>query len=323
MDNFKLSSQNCFARTVLDRATHLRLDDAWISERLEDPATRIVPVWQTKSLVTNDPKPHAVTLGAPRAGDILEKADSLVLLGEDNGRTYFAAGIESEEDASITRLISLGQFKDLRAVGALLEDRDATLLVYSRAITYWHRRHRFCGVCGGPTRSASAGHIRVCTNPGCAQEHFPRTDPAIIVITASGKDCLLGRQPTWPPHMYSTIAGFVEPGESAESAVVREVFEETGVRVHTVRYHSSQPWPFPCSIMLGFIAEATKSVVSIDGRELENARWFSRDEIKVGLKNKTLRLPGPVSIAYRLIEHWFDPESPIPLEKIIRAAGTP
>jgi NAD+ diphosphatase len=184
-------------------------------------------------------------------------------------------------------------------------------------MAYWHYRHRFCGDCGSPTRSTEGGHQRVCTNDQCKQPHFPRTDPAIIVIITSGKHCLLGRQRAWPKDLYSTIAGFVEPGESLEAAVVREIKEETGVQVDEVYYHSSQAWPFPGSIMLGFSAKTASKDVSLDINELEDARWLSREEMENGLKAGSLKLPSPVSIAFRLIEDWFNAESKSRLRNVI------
>ncbi len=317
MDNLTLSSRNCFARQSIERASHLRRNDEWIAEKMADANARFVPVWQTKNLIADEEAPQAVFLKSSDSADLIKTADSITFLGKHNGKTYFAVGFDAADPSLLTALNRLGQFKDLRGVGGMLDDLQGSLLAYSRAIAYWHSCNRFCGNCGSPTKSSICGHIRVCTNPDCGREHFPRTDPAIIVIVASGRHCLLGRQPRWRKNVYSTLAGFVEPGESIESAVAREVMEETGIQVNGVRYHSSQPWPFPCSIMLGFIAEAERTEVSLDGAELEDARWFSRKEMQTAIKEKTLILPGRVSIAYRLIEHWFDAHSKIRLKKLI------
>ena len=192
--------------------------------------------------------------------------------------------------------------KNLRDVGHLLGDRDAGLMVHAVGLANWHATHTHCPRCGAPTRSAKGGATRVCDADG--SEHFPRTDPAMIVLVHDGADrCLLGRQPIWPAGRYSTLAGFVEPGESAEQAVVREVLEETGVLVRDVTYSSSQPWPFPASLMLGFSARADADAqpVATDG-ELEDARWFHRDELRDGSN----MLPTPVSIAYKLITDWVN-----------------
>jgi NAD+ diphosphatase len=190
----------------------------------------------------------------------------------------------------------------LRLVATLLPADEAGLLGYARAMIFWRRQNRFCGVCGASTTAARGGHVLVCTNPACRHEHFPRTDPAIIVLISDGERALLGRQAAWPAGRYSTIAGFVEPGESLEDAVAREVFEETGVQVDLIEYHSSQPWPFPSSLMLGFTAHAVTTEVRLHDQELEDARWFTRAELAAGYP----KIPPNISISFRLIEDWFD-----------------
>jgi NAD+ diphosphatase len=187
-------------------------------------------------------------------------------------------------------------------VAMLLPDAEAGLLSYARAMMYWRQRHRFCGVCGSKMTASRGGHVLVCTNADCRHESFPRIDPAIIVLISDGERALLGRQAAWPAGRYSTIAGFVEPGESLEDAVAREVFEETGVRVDTMEYHSSQPWPFPSSLMLGFTAHAATTDIHLRDQELEDARWFTRADFSTG----RLKIPPGLSISFRLIEHWFD-----------------
>ena len=263
------------------------------------------------NLIAGDPVPHPVLLSPDDLDSLGCVPDEAIFLGEEDRLAYFAIDLAGNDPSPPAVLLQLGRFRDLKGVAALLDRRDGALLAYARAMTHWHRRHQFCGDCGWPTRSAEGGHVRVCANKKCGLQHFPRTDPAVIVLVESGDQCLLGRQPIWPKTVYSTIAGFVEPGESVEEAVVREVFEETGIRVHAVEYHSSQPWPFPASLMLGFTARAEKTSILLDQNELEDARWFSRSEIRTCLENGTLRLPSAISIAYRLIEDWFDePGSP-------------
>lgn len=315
MNGNTLSSRNCFASPSLDRISCKRRNDSWIAERLADAHTCFIPIWQSKNLFTEDEVPRPVLLSFRDMGDLLPQAESPVLLGEKDGKAYFAVDLPSGDASS--PFSDRGRFRDLKTVGALLGHREASLLAYARAITYWHHRNRFCGDCGSPARSAEGGHMRVCTNERCGQQRFPRTDPAIIVLVASGNQCLLGRQAVWPPSMYSTLAGFVEPGESLESAVIREVGEETGIKIGEVRYHSSQPWPFPCSLMLGFTAPASSRDIRLADNELEDARWFSREDIRYGLKEGTLRLPSNISIAYRLIEDWFDAASSEPLRDIL------
>jgi NAD+ diphosphatase len=171
-------------------------------------------------------------------------------------------------------------------------------------MTHWHATHKYCGSCGAPTESREGGHLRVCTDPDCARAHFPRTDPAVIMLVAKDDRCLLGRKAEWPPGRYSTLAGFVEPGESLEDAVRREVMEETGVVVSDVEYHSSQPWPFPASLMLGFFCRAETEVVQRNDKELEDARWFTREELRNGNGGMGIA-PRPISIARRLIDDWL------------------
>jgi NAD+ diphosphatase len=194
-------------------------------------------------------------------------------------------------------------FEELRPLSPLIRSDEAGLLAYARALSIWRARHRYCSVCGAATIPQRAGHSMCCSREGCAQEFFPRIDPAIIVLITDGERALLGRQATWPPGRYSTIAGFVEPGESLEDAVAREVMEETGVAVTGARYDSSQPWPFPASIMIGFRAWARPgSAIKCTG-ELEDARWFSREEIRAG---GVALLPSAYSISFRLIAAWMD-----------------
>ncbi|MCW2600533.1 MAG: diphosphatase [Frankiales bacterium] len=216
-------------------------------------------------------------------------------LGSDDGQAYFAV------QGKLPRRLG-AQPRGLREVGALLSDRDAGLLVHAVALANWHAAHPRCPRCGAPTTATRGGAVRRCTEDG--SEHFPRTDPAMIVLVTDGAGrCVLGRQAIWPTGRYSTLAGFVEPGESAEQAVVREVMEETGIVVRDVVYKASQPWPFPASLMLGFYAlcDADADPVPRDG-ELEDARWFTKDELRDG----TAMLPTPVSIAYRLITDWLE-----------------
>jgi len=187
-------------------------------------------------------------------------------------------------------------------VASILPIEEAGLLSYARALVSWRSRNRFCGSCGAAMLAAKGGHVLACTNPDCHHEQFPRIDPAIIVLVSDGDRALLGRQAAWPAGRYSTIAGFVEPGESLEDAVAREVFEETGIEVDEIEYHSSQPWPFPSSLMLGFSARAKNSQIRLRDQELEDAQWFTRADLAAGRPI----MPPNVSISFRLIEHWFD-----------------
>jgi NAD+ diphosphatase len=306
MDSYTRSSRNNFTGYGLDRAHHQLQDADWVACQLRHPDTLFLPVWQMQHLIASDGPSHPVMLAPDVAGVFLSQAESVTVLGLADDRIYVALDLPATEQPPAI-LTALGQFRSLRQVGSLLGDFDSSILAYTRAMIYWHQQHRFCGVCGTPTESREGGHLRVCTNPQCKQQHFPRTDPAIIVRTTRGDHILLGRQPQWAKGRYSNIAGFVAPGESLEDAVIREVLEETCVRVATVDYHSSQPWPFPSSLMLGFTAEAAEdaAICYTDG-ELEDVRWFTRVDIRQGLEAGTLGLPSRISISFHLIEDWFD-----------------
>jgi NAD+ diphosphatase len=310
-----MQRSNVFAGPYLDRATHLRHDGAWLAGALADSGSRVVPVWNSRSLITAGETPRAVFLELGELPPPQRNAETLVLLGRAGAAHFFAFEIESPEPPQFS---NGARFEDLRLVASLLPPAEAGILGYARAMISWRRRHRFCGSCGSTTVAGKGGHVLICTNAACRHEQFPRLDPAIIVLVSDGERALLGRQAAWPSGRYSTIAGFVEPGESLEDAVAREVFEETGIRIDLIEYHSSQPWPFPASLMLGFTANAVTQAVELRDAELEDARWFTRAELAAGIP----LLPPAQSISYMLIEHWFDAGSERPLRDV-RAASAP
>jgi NAD+ diphosphatase len=286
---------NVFAGPYVDRSSGLRKDPAWLAAALAAPATRFVPVHRTRNLIRREPAPQAVLL--PR-GALPAVADAeAILLGQFRGAPAFAIEVEEAVAARAG-----AEFTDLRLAGGLLPPDEAGLLAYARAMLWWRQRHRFCGACGAPTAATEGGHVMSCTRPGCTTQFFPRIDPAIIVLVTDGERALLGRQASWPAGRYSTIAGFVEPGESFEDAVVREVREETSVEVVELEYQSSQPWPFPSSLMVGFVARAGATAIACPDGELEDARWFDCTEIAAG----TPALPPPQSISFRLIADWYE-----------------
>lgn len=300
---------NFYAANGLDRAGHRRTDTAWLAEQIRHPRSLFVPVWRGQSLVLpNGGQPTAALLG--RDALLALADDDTVLLGLSEERAYFAVDLSAHEaPLEVMERAALPsdpvEFTDLRRVGPLLARTEGAILAYARGILHWHGRHRFCGVCGSTTRSEQGGHVRRCVDPACNTTHFPRTDPAVIMLVTDGDRLLLGRQAVWAKGQHSTLAGFVEPGESLEEAVAREVREETGIVVEDVIYHSSQPWPFPASIMLGFYARAVSREIEVDTNELETARWFERDFVLSHKEDDEFRLPRRDSIARRLIEDWL------------------
>ncbi|HEY0151851.1 MAG TPA: NAD(+) diphosphatase [Longimicrobium sp.] len=292
-----------FAAGGVDRAGERRKDADWIAARMRDPRTRFAPVWEHRNLfVADEAAPRAAWLTPGEAAPLVDAAGYAVLLGVADDAAYFSFPLD-EERADDPAIASAGEWGDLRRFGLGMESAEAGLLAFARGMGHWHARHRFCGVCGAPAEVREAGHLRACT--GCGTHHFPRTDPAVIMRVQHGERCLLGRQHVWEPGVYSVLAGFVEPGESLEDAVAREVMEESGVAITDVRYHSSQPWPFPGSLMIGFTAEALTDEIRIED-EMEEVRWFTRDEVHRGLANGTFRFPSNYSISYRLVMDWLE-----------------
>lgn len=293
-----MQDTNVFAGAFVERSGERRKDRAWLARAAKSPECRFVPVWTDRCLVGGDP-PQAILLERHQVGTLVDD-EHLIFLGLFRDQPAFAFALV---ESTIVPFAELGEFQDLRFLGTVLPPDEANLLAHARALVLWHGTQMFCGVCGSSARPESGGNTRVCVNPECGRVTFPRVDPAIIVLVDDGDRCLLGRQPSWPEGRYSTIAGFAEPGESLEDAVRREVFEETNVRIDQVRYHSSQPWPFPSSLMLGFYAAAVETGIRLNDGELEDAQWFTRKELRSGFP----KLPFRISIARRLIDDWLEP----------------
>jgi NAD+ diphosphatase len=282
---------------ALQRRAEARERPDWARIARADPATRYLVSRGTTQLVRRQPRPEIAFIGPDHEAIAALDEAHLVLLGWFAG----ACCVLVDLPPGVTLSLPGADYEELRPLLGLLSDAEAELLAYARALVVWRARQRHCGVCGALTRPRSAGHVLACTNSADGTEFFPRIDPAIIVLVTDGSRALLGRQSSWPPGRYSALAGFVEPGESLEDTVVREVEEETGTRVSAVRYFASQPWPFPASLMLGFHACAPFGPVRLDG-ELEDARWFELDELRSA---PGVLLPPPYTIARRLIEAWF------------------
>jgi len=305
MLSFPASRPNAYTGSPLDRASGRRDDDGFVAAALDDPQALFAPVWRARSLLANVEAgaPEAVLLSGDAARALRMAGGPWAFLGLWEGRPTFAVDCSATDDPLPLLPPAMGAFQDLRAVAGLLPPGEASVLAHARGLMHWRVKHRFCGVCGGPCEPRSAGNAMACT--ACAAQHFPRTDPAVIMLVVRGDRCLLGHSHRFPTTtMFSTLAGFVEPGESLEEAVRREVFEETGVHVGRVGYHSSQPWPFPSSIMLGFHAEGLSEAIALDTEELKDARWFTRAEIAAP-EAHGFSLPRVDSIARRLIEDWL------------------
>jgi NAD+ diphosphatase len=298
---------NVYADSPLNRMAERREDRAWIERSLADAETLFVPVWRSRSLVRGAEgrgPVEAVYLTGAAAAALHMSGGPWSFLGMLAERAVFAVDISHVDDPLPLLPDELGSFVDLRTVGGgRLPKSDASVLAHARGLMHWRTKAKFCGICGNVCEARTAGHMLQCT--GCDTQHFPRTDPAVIMLVYREDKVLLGHSTRFPrARMYSTLAGFVEPGESLEEAVRREVLEEVGVEVGDVHYHSSQPWPFPANIMLGFYGEALTSRITIDPTELADARWFTREELR-DPDAHDFKLPRGDSIAWHLIEDWM------------------
>jgi NAD+ diphosphatase len=307
-----MRSPNTFAGSTLDRAAARRRDAAWVRERLADPASRALALTRDGILVTGFEPPQLVRIPFDQIPG--PPPQPAVLLGvQEDGSALFAVDVEQ---LHAHRPLTPGaRVLGLREVGAWLPAEQAGLAAQAAALLNWHRSHPHCSRCGAVTDVAEAGHVRRC--PVCGGEHHPRTDPVVIMLVVDGDRVLLGRQASWPAGRYSALAGFVEGGESLEEAVAREVLEESGVAVRDPRYLSSQPWPFPSSLMLGFVADWAGGEPEVRDGELEDVRWFTRAEVEAAVARDgsdtwehadagtDLLLPPPIAIARRLVDDWL------------------
>lgn len=288
-----------YSSTLLDRAGHRRTDKAWLAAARTRETAGFVTYWRGRLLIAPEPQPRAVLDAPPREDD-----PRTVFLGLLNGAPVFAVDLSAHDDPMAVLHRPRGEFLELRGLTAMLPAEEAGLLATARGLLYWQSRHRFCGVCSGACVPERGGHTMQCTQ--CGAEHFPRTDPAVIMLVAKGDRVLLGQSHKFPVdrNFFSTLAGFVEPGESLEDAVRRETQEEVGVQVGTVSYVGSQPWPFPASLMLGFRAEAMSETVTLDDEEMRAAAWFTREDL-ANRKASGFNLPPRDSIARKLIDDWI------------------
>ncbi|MCA9713955.1 MAG: NAD(+) diphosphatase [Myxococcales bacterium] len=298
-----------FAGGELERADARRRDDAWLKTQLSSARARYLPLRRGKpwiSLCETADAPAAALGWVARAAveGALARGATWALLGvDDAGDGAFAIDVSESWAAGAPEAAGTGKFIDARSIAPSLAPDAAGTLAQARSMLEWHRTHPRCARCGSETRVVEAGYRRRCD--ACESDHYPRTDPVVIMIITRGDECLLGRKPSFPPGMYTCLAGFVEPGETIEEAVIREALEESGARVGDVRYVASQPWPFPSQLMIGCEAVAQPGELVVDGEELEDARWFSRAEVVRGLAgDASVWFPPPLAIAHQLIRRW-------------------
>ncbi|MHA1598521.1 MAG: NAD(+) diphosphatase [Alphaproteobacteria bacterium] len=305
-----MSNAVFYAAVGLNRTPDGHDDEIWLDTRLHDRSSRIVAVWRGHNLVLGHDAPQAVMLRGDHARGLLQICGEKAFLGTDDtdGAAYFAIDLSEHELPVLTPVLGQAGFVDLRGVAMHLDPAEAALLAFARGAMYWHCLTQFCAACGSPAAPQMGGRLRRCTDTACGREQYPRSNPAVIMlVTRPGPDggaCLLGRHSGLPDGMYSTLAGFVEQGESLEQAVAREVMEESGIAITDIDYRGSQPWPFPDSLMLGFRARATTVDIDFSGDELEDARWFTRAQI-AAFPERGRRLPRADSIGFQLVDEWL------------------
>ncbi len=296
----------CFAGNPLDRVSQRRQDAGWVASLLEDPATRVLPLHGLKPPVCHSSAASLDWQSVAPWRPLIDSGNTLILLGIRDDRAFFALDAGSTEAASDNGSVLM----DARAAAPMIDGGEAAILAEARSLIDWHDRHRFCARCGTASAVASGGWVRHC--PECKAHHFPRVDPVVIMLAVRGERCLLGRGHRRPGARFSCLAGFMEPGETLEEAVRREVFEELGIRVGRIRYLASQPWPFPSSLMMGFLGEALTEEITMDPEELAEVRWFERDEIRAMVERSRsddpipglATLPPPLAIGHQIARRW-------------------
>ena len=318
IDHLARSKRNQFTAVRLNREVELRDDAGWVRTTLTRQQTRLVPLWRSRSLLEHNAAGSLAIYLSPSELGQPDRIQPPTLLGNDGEHDYFAVSVTDNQKDGILKRFPDARFTNLRSASIDMAAKHAGILAYAKALHYWQHRHAFCGVCGSPNLLRSAGHRMVCSNDECSRETFPRIDPAIIVLVTHENACLLGRNVRWRAGHFSTLAGFVEPGESLEDAVVREVYEEVSIQLADIRYVSSQPWPFPASTMCGFYAEAVGRSFDIS-EEVEEARWFTVESLTKALKDDEIRLSPPVSIAFRLLADWYRKNGGSDLEQLVRS----
>jgi NAD+ diphosphatase len=296
-----------FSGNLLDRAQHERRDAAWLAEQIESPRSRFLPFSNLNVLVEESESPSLIWLDTGVRRFLADGAPPL-LLGLRDGVAHFAVDVSALEDPIATMGLEGARFAEVRGVALRLPPEDAGIVAHGRALVGWHLNHRFCGVCGAPTSIREAGASRQCDS--CGANHFPRTDPVVIMVVWRGERCVLGRRASGPYTRYSCLAGYIDQGETIEEAVRREVSEEVGLAVDEVRYYASQPWPFPSTLMIGCFAHATGDEIEVDKDEIDEARWFTREELETAIyspgADNGFAVPERIAIAHHLIRAWLE-----------------
>src|ERR1700730_4694070 len=298
-----------FSGSPLNRASEKRTDPNWIESKRRDPSSLVLPMRRLEPFLLGAEKSNPpIELGLVRT-EIVEPLASAeapcIFLGLDGDTAVFALDVTEADDAQIGRLAGLGYFRDARVAAQMVSLQHAAIIAQAKAMIDWHQRHGFCPSCGAPTKLMESGDRRLCGK--CNAEHFPRVDPVVIMLATHGEACLVGRGKQFPPGMFSALAGFVEPGETIEEAVRRELMEEASVKVGEVTYYATQPWPFPSSLMIGCFAKAESREVKADENELAEVRWLERSvarDLIEGKKVDGMLGPPPIAIAHHLIKTW-------------------
>jgi NAD+ diphosphatase len=295
-----------FAASKLDRAGEARQDSEWLQRRFDERDSRVLILTQDGRVMIGLPDKRLLSVPAMLLRDRFSTAQFNFLgdIDDEGGlHALFALTLETPLVVEFAREFNADAL-DLRVAATELPAPQAGAAAFARSLAHWQSRSRFCGTCGAPTLLASGGHRALCTRPECAAEHFPRTDAAMIALVHDGERCLLGRQANWPEHRFSTLAGFLEPGETLEACVRREVFEEVGVRIGECHYVASQPWPFPASLMVGFIARAESTDIRL-GAEIVEAQWFTPEALADDWRAQRIKLSPRLSISRHLIDLWY------------------
>jgi NAD+ diphosphatase len=299
-----------FAGNALNRASEKRTNPGWIESKLHAPSSLIFPMWRLEPFILGSPKraaPARLGLLSPGIADSLADGDApCIFLGLDGEAALFALDVSAATNPGDEGpLAGLGYFCDARSAAQIVSIKDAAIIAQAKAMIDWHQRHGFCPRCGAQTRIMDAGYRRLCGK--CNAEHFPRVDPVVIMLATDGDACLIGRGKQFPPGMFSALAGFMEPGETIEEAVRRELMEEASLKVSEVTYYATQPWPFPSSLMIGCFAKAESREARVDDNELAEVRWLERRVARAvidGERADGIRLPPPIAIAHHLIKTW-------------------